>query len=167
MDKINQENIRHRRLSGGFTIIELLVAVAIIGIVASIAIAVYQGQIDRSRVAAVAADLKTFETGFLSYAADNGQFPPDSHLNPPYHLPPGAGVETYLPVFRWSNPTPLGGYYNWEGPNNYPYAAVALFQAAAPASTLALLDDKIDDGDLSQGRFRLTPNGRYTYIIDE
>jgi len=25
----------------------------------------------------------------------------------------------------------------------------------------------MDDGDLSQGRFRQTPNGRYTYILDE
>ena len=25
----------------------------------------------------------------------------------------------------------------------------------------------MDDGDLSQGRFRQTPNGRYTYMLDE
>jgi hypothetical protein len=32
---------------------------------------------------------------------------------------------------------------------------------------LELLDSMLDDGDLTQGKFRQTPNGRYTYIIDE
>ena len=30
-----------------------------------------------------------------------------------------------------------------------------------------LLDSMLDDGDLTQGKFRQTPNGRYTYIIEE
>ena len=59
------------------------------------------------------------------------------------------------------------GNYNWEGPDNYPYAGISLFSSNAPASTMAMLDETIDDGDLSQGRFRLTPNSRYTYIITE
>jgi hypothetical protein len=32
---------------------------------------------------------------------------------------------------------------------------------------MAMLDEKIDDGDLGQGRFRLTANSRYTLVIDE
>jgi type IV pilus assembly protein PilA len=158
---------RHEPSAAGFTLIELLVVVAIIGIVAAIAIAAFMEQIDRARIAAVAGDLRTFETGFLTFASDHGEFPPDSHLNPPYHLPSGVGIEEYLPLTRWVTSTPLGGNYNWEGPNNYAYAGFSIFQATAPASTMAMLDDKIDDGDLSQGRFRITSNGRDTYIIDE
>ncbi len=153
--------------SAGFTLIELLIVVGVIGVIAAIAIAAFHEQIDRARIAAVAGDLRTFETGFLTFASDHGDFPPDSHLNPPYHLPSGVGIEDYLPLTRWVNETPLGGNYNWEGPNNYAYAGMSLYQATAPASTLARLDDAIDDGDLSQGRFRITPNGRYTYVIDE
>ena len=63
--------------------------------------------------------------------------------------------------------TPFGGNYNWEGPDYYPYAGIAFFASTAPASVMVMLDQKIDDGDLSQGRFRITPNNRYTYIIDE
>jgi type IV pilus assembly protein PilA len=37
----------------------------------------------------------------------------------------------------------------------------------APLEDLRRLDSMLDDGDLSQGKFRQTPNGRYTYIIDE
>ena len=151
----------------GFTLIELLVVVAIIGIIAAIAVAAYTDQIDKARVAAVASDLRTFETGFLSYQTDTGIYPADSHLDPPYHLPPGSGMERYLPPQRWSQISPLGGYYNWEGPDSYPYAGISLFEPSAEASVFAMLDDKIDDGNLAQGRFRITPNGRYTLIIDE
>jgi len=119
----------------------------------------------RAQIAAVASDLRTFEAGFVTYSSDNGNFPPDHHLGGRYHLP--AGVEVYIPVTRWTPTTPLGGNHNWEGPDSYPYAAVSLFLPTAPASAFARLDATIDDGDLDQGNFRLAPNGRYTYIIDE
>jgi len=157
----------HGKRADGFTIIELLVVVAIIGIIASVAIVVFTETLIKARVSSIAADLKAFETGFLTYASDNGQMPPDSHLEDPYHLPPGAGMEDYLSVHRWSRGTPLGGDYNWEGPNNYPYAGISLYATPAPASTLAILDERIDDGNLSKGRFRITPNSRYTFIIAE
>lgn len=161
------EGTTRRRHEGGFTLIELLVVVAIIGIIAAIAVAAYTDQIDKARVAAVAADLRTFETGFLSYQTDTGIYPADSHLDPPYHLPPGSGMERYVPVQRWAQTSPLGGNYNWEGPNNYPYAGISVFAPTAEASVFAMLDARVDDGNLGQGRFRITPNGRYTWILDE
>jgi type IV pilus assembly protein PilA len=167
MASTNRKTVECRKTEGGFTLIELLVVVLVIGIIASIAVTAYTRQIDKARVAAVAADLNTFHTGFLSFAADNDQFPPDSHLQAPYHLPNGVGVENYLPVRRWADKTPLGGFYNWEGPDNYPYAGISLFETTAEPSILAMLDERIDDGDLSQGRFRITPNSRYTYILAE
>ena len=167
MDRTSPESAARRESQSGFTLIEILVVVLVIGIIASIAVTAYTRQIDKARVAATAGDLKTFHTGFLSYATDRNQFPPDSHLQAPYHLPNGAGVEPYLPVRRWAGETPLGGFYNWEGPNNYPYAGISLFEATAEPSVMAMLDERIDDGDLSTGIFRITPNSRYTYIIAE
>jgi prepilin-type N-terminal cleavage/methylation domain-containing protein len=166
-DKNKKRTGRHRVQAGGFTLIELLVVVAIIGIIAAVAVVVFTETIVKARVSSIAADLKAFETGFLTYASDHGHLPPDSHLEAPYHLPPGAGMEDYLSAYRWSRGTPLGGDYNWEGPDNYPYAGISLYGTPAPVSTLALLDEKIDDGNLGQGRFRITPNNRYTFIIAE
>jgi hypothetical protein len=47
------------------------------------------------------------------------------------------------------------------------YSGISLFEPTASQEDLELLDIMLDDGDLSQGKFRQTPNGRYTYIIDE
>lgn len=157
--------MRRRGDQAGFTLIELLIAVAIIGIIAAVAVGVLRAQVDKAKVAAVAADLSTFETGFIAYATDTGELPPDTHLNGNYNLP--AGLEAYIPVHKWSQQTPLGGNYNWEGPDFYPYAGISWFQPTALPSTFAQLDAKFDDGDLGSGKFRLTGNGRYTYILDE
>ena len=151
----------------GFTLIELLVVVAIIGIIASVAVVAFQNIILDAKVTTVATDLRAFESGFVNYSTDEGDLPPDSHLDPPYHLPAGTGIEDYLPVNKWVAATPLGGNYNWEGPDFYPYAGIAFFQPNASAGLFARLDATLDDGDLSQGRFRITANGRYTYVIDE
>ena len=61
---------------------------------------------------------------------------------------------------------PLGGTYNWEGPNSYPYAGISIYQPNATDAQFAELDAMIDDGDTSTGEFRQTPNGRYTYIVE-
>ena len=156
-----------RKDSRGFSLLELLVVVAILGIVATIAVGLLRTQIDKAIVSAVATDLRSFETGFLAYASDHDGFPSDSHLEGTYNLPPDEGVEAYLPKERWASATQLGGNYNWEGPDFYSYAAIAFFEPTAPASMFAKLDASLDDGDLSQGKFRITSNGRYTYVIQE
>jgi len=55
----------------------------------------------------------------------------------------------------------------WEGPNNYPYAGISIYQASASSDLIVLLDEMLDDGDTSQGKFRITSNGRPTYILEE
>ena len=151
----------------GFTLIELLVSIAIVGILAAFAIPAYMSYRNKAKLGVIASDLRTFGIGFEGYFAANGCYPPDSHNDAPYNLKNGYGTEDYLPIGAWTTPPAWGGFYNWEGPNGYPYAGISLFGTTASASTMSQLDRMMDNGDLTSGKFRQTPNGRYTYIVND
>lgn len=147
----------------GFTIIEIMIALSVISILAAIAIPNYIEYCKEAKIAKLAADLINFEKAFKAYAIEQDGYPNDSHIT----LPDQGNMAAHIDPQVWAKPTPLGGTFNWEGPDNYPYAGVSIFEGTAPVEDFVLLDEYLDDGNLSQGRFRLTPNGRYTYIIEE
>ncbi len=67
-----------KRSTGGITIIELLVVVAIVGLLATIAYSVYSGHIFRAKVAAAATQIHELELAITQYEVDTGQYPPSS-----------------------------------------------------------------------------------------
>lgn len=61
--------------SRGFTLIELMVVVAILGTLASIAIPAYSSYLDKANTARAIADLRTLEKEILAYHAANETLP--------------------------------------------------------------------------------------------
>ncbi len=59
----------------GFTLIELFLVVAIIGILAAIAIPMFKIHVNRSTNSAAVSDLRNFKTQIESAYANNQQYP--------------------------------------------------------------------------------------------
>jgi general secretion pathway protein G len=67
---------RRRRAQDGFTLLELLVVMTIIGILAAIAVPSLRDSPKRAREATLRADLFTFRSLIDQYKGDKGEFPP-------------------------------------------------------------------------------------------
>ncbi|MFW6304063.1 MAG: type II secretion system protein [Candidatus Sumerlaeota bacterium] len=65
----------------GFSLIELLIVVAIIGILAAIAVPNFLEAQTRSKVSRMRADMRTLATGLESYIVDKGTYPVSAYRN--------------------------------------------------------------------------------------
>jgi prepilin-type N-terminal cleavage/methylation domain-containing protein len=101
--------IKKTKLSKGFTIVELLVVIVVIGILASITIIAYSGITQRATAAALQSDLKQAATTLELYKAEHDEYPSSSN-----DLPQSDGTsysyvvvdgEYYLTATSDDNPT--------------------------------------------------------------
>ena len=58
-----------RRREGGFTLVELLIVIVILGVLSTVAVFAVRGITDKGDTAACQADYKTLETGIEAYLA--------------------------------------------------------------------------------------------------
>jgi prepilin-type N-terminal cleavage/methylation domain-containing protein len=101
----------------GFTLIELLIVVAVIGILATVAIALYNDFSARARIAKAQADLRVLASAAATYQAHTGTPPPTlddltvAVVNPqgqsggPFlgtvPSPPGGGSPAWGPAYTY------------------------------------------------------------------
>ena len=105
---MNGENVSASR---GFTLVELLIVIAILGILANIVIPVVMGQIRRAQAASIIEDFLIFRTALFEYYRDYSEFPRDYY---PGREP--KDLRDYLDGrIRWSQPQwQLNIKYDWD-----------------------------------------------------
>ena len=67
-----------KRAQQGFTLIELMIVVAIVGILAAIAMPAYQSYVVRSKMAEATGAIAGCKTSVSEYASSRGSFPADA-----------------------------------------------------------------------------------------
>lgn len=153
-----QARISHRS-THGFTLVEIMIVVVIIGLLAAIAIPAFQRIKARSRVSSFTNDLRIASQAFETFAMENGTWPPDGTSSIPNTM------DGYLSLEKFNETTPLGGQWDWDFGQFGVTAGLSVRGPTANTATMTLVDASIDDGDLSTGNFR-SRSGGYILVLE-
>jgi type IV pilus assembly protein PilA len=119
----------------GFTLIELMIVVAIIGILAAIAIALYANVHARARLAKAQADVRAIASSITLYQTHMGAVPPSlAALNSPQTNSFGVTAGPFLPA----TPAPPQGWaaYNYTSTTGDTYTVSS--SSAADGATVTV-----------------------------
>jgi len=141
-----------KKIQKGFTLIELMIVVAIIGILAAVAIPAYQDYVIKAKLSKVQSTLDPVKLALAMYFQENGTFP--------------VGNETAVLAVAASA---AGGLFNSIGltttPNLPQEVSTLLVTGTATTVTLKLTLDKIKATSIDGKFVEITGTGGGTAII--
>ena len=127
------------RRARAFTLVELMVVVAIIGMLAAVVTINLVGQTDKARISRVKADFKVISDAIDLFKVDNGFYP--QQLSDLWERPANAknwGPEAYLKEYP---PTyPWGNEYMFERGSGSEYAVISYGADGAPGGEAETAD---------------------------
>jgi general secretion pathway protein G len=122
----NQVNARPTRLAraaqSGFTLIEIMVVVVIIGLLAAVVVPQFMGKVDDARVAKAKQDIQSIQTALTMYKLDNFNYPTaDMGLKALAQKPDSTTVKNWRPggYLQHVNKDPWGNDYQYAVPGTH------------------------------------------------
>ena len=144
----------------GFTLIEIMVVVAIIALLAALAIPTIFIQRSNARSAAFINDLRQSRAIFESFMLENGTYPDDAG---PGQIP--SPMTSELVKIHWTAPTPIGGQWDWDYQQFGVTAGVSVDSPDLNDTDMTKIDGRIDDGNLDTGLFQRRSGG-FIFVIE-
>lgn len=123
----------------GFTLIEIMVVIVILGVLAAVVVPKIMSRPDEARAVAARQDINTFAQGLKLYRLDNGRYPTTEQglkalvekpaIEPiPRNWKPGGYLER-LRADPWGNP------YQYANPGNHAEIDIWSWGSDGPSST--------------------------------
>jgi prepilin-type N-terminal cleavage/methylation domain-containing protein len=150
------------RSQRGMTLVEVLIVLAIIGILANVAYPQLDSALWKSRAAVVIADYRLFEGAVVDYMSVHGVYPPNASV-----ANPDGEFAAYMPPgFRWIKPRPWVYAYVWENWENKGHGRRLNigygFSLKQPDEKLVWAIEQLYDG-----RFEPTVYQKYTFVMQD
>jgi prepilin-type N-terminal cleavage/methylation domain-containing protein len=139
------------RLRRGFTLVEIMVAVVILGVLIAIAVPTSRRFQRKAQNTTFANNLRIFTQVFETYAMRNGTWPPitDAGLVP---IPMRGTGE--IREDNWTAPS-LGGQWKWTYQNPHPKAFISIVGVTVSEEQMNEIDALIDGiPNLNSGNFQ-------------
>lgn len=142
----------------GFTLVETMIVVVIVGVLASVAIPAFLRVKERSYASRIANDLRVFSTEFEVYRMEFGVWPDDCRHG---EVPPELANE----LQKFAQPAVTKDIWDWENRAVGVIAGISLYGKVGDRRVMVRVDELVDDGDLGRGRF-IENGNRYTWIME-
>jgi len=110
------------RPEAGFTLIEIMVVVIIIGLLAAVVVPQFLGRVDDARIAKAKEDIQAIETALTMYKLDNFNYPtPELGLKALVEKPNDPNVKNWRPggYLKHLNKDPWGNEYQYQDPGSH------------------------------------------------
>jgi general secretion pathway protein G len=111
--------VRRPRRDSGFTLIEIMVVVIIIGLLAAVIVPQFMGRVDDARIAKAKQDIQSIETALTMYKLDNFNYPtPEEGLKALVQKPDDANAQNWRAggYLQHLPKDPWGHEYQYETP---------------------------------------------------